>query len=64
MSGWLGRTNMYTSSLEARVWTSNKEQVYGLVRPNLFGSTWKHQLMSLGKLPIILEEEYVEYTSC
>ena len=37
----LGWTNPYTGSLEARVQASNKEQVYGLVRPNLKrGTQW------------------------
>ena len=31
---WLGWNNPYTRSLEARIWASNKEQMYGLVRPN------------------------------
>ena len=30
----LGSNNPYTGSLEARVKASNKERVYGLVRPN------------------------------
>ena len=30
----LGQNNLYTCSLEARVWASNKERVHGLVRPN------------------------------
>jgi hypothetical protein len=30
----LGQTNLYIGSLEARVYTSNKKQVYGLVCPN------------------------------
>ena len=31
---WLGQTNPYNGSLEARVYASNKEWVYELVRPN------------------------------
>ena len=33
----LGQNNLYICSLEARVNALNKEQVYGLVRPNLGG---------------------------
>ena len=39
----LEHTNMYTSSLEARVQTSNKEQMYGLVRPNRCLDTIEHK---------------------
>ena len=32
--GGLGRTNMYTGSLDVRVYASNKARVYRSVRPN------------------------------
>jgi hypothetical protein len=48
----LGQTNPYIGSLEARVYASNKERVYGLVCPNLYlvrKSTNMHFLIMITK---------------